>query len=105
MVLAADLELREELLKLIGNAVLFLAVQFGVVPPLVDALPELWRHEQRLDCAVEIARGALVAEANESTLPPLLLTRLKGFNLVVNLLQLALQPLMTPRSFRQIGLH
>lgn len=59
-------------LQLVQDAVLFLSIALLVVPPTVDDVAELTRHEQRLEQAVHVARRANISQ----TLVRLLLRRL-----------------------------
>lgn len=56
-------KLREQLLKLIQDAVLLLAINFLFVLPSVDPITELTRHEQGLKEAVHVTRRTNVGKA------------------------------------------
>jgi hypothetical protein len=64
-----QLEVSEELLKLVGDAVVFATVDLGVVPVGVDVLSDLGRHEKRLNQRVHVTSGSLVLKTNVSDRP------------------------------------
>ena len=57
------LEFGEEFLKLKDDAVGFIGVDFGVVVPLVNAVPELGGHEESLKETVHVTGGADVGQS------------------------------------------
>jgi hypothetical protein len=64
LLLLRKLQLCEQLLQLIRDAVLLVSVQLRIVAPLVDAGPKLRSHKESLDGTVHVASGSLVVEAN-----------------------------------------
>ena len=57
------LQFGEQLLELENDAVGFLGVDFGVVVPLVNPVPELGGHEKSLQQTVHVARRSDVRQS------------------------------------------
>jgi hypothetical protein len=69
IVAAGKLQVREEPLQLIGDAVFLIPVQVCIVLPGVDELAEVVVHVQRLQQTVHIAGRPLVGQADILVLP------------------------------------
>ena len=63
MLLEAQLQLCKQLLKLVRNAEVLVAMHLRVIPPREDAAAELRRHIECLNSTIHVAGGALIREA------------------------------------------
>jgi hypothetical protein len=62
-VVALELELGKQFLKLIKNTVFSIGMYLFIVGPLINAVSELGSHEKSLDEAVDVARSSDVGQS------------------------------------------
>ena len=93
---SGELEVGEQLLELVGDAVVLAPVEAGVIPIRVDVVSDLGRHEEGLDQTVHVAGRPLVLQADVGRGPQI---RLKRLNPLVDSLDLDALPGLGARDW------